>query len=238
MRIMLIEPGELPPKDLAEKEEYSKFICSHGTTLQFTTAKISLIPPKDFSMFSFYMPGVVTKVKEAEEEGYDAVIIDCFTDSGLESCKITAGIPVIGPAETSLHLSCLLADRFGMITPMEEGIPFHWRQAGNYGLADRIISIRAINMSPDEISNNKDKAEKRLLTLAREMVTEGAQLILVGCMGIFPSLGIGSADKLSKKGIAPFIDPLSITLKTAEMLISLSLRQSKIAFPNTASLLY
>ncbi|MBN2062753.1 MAG: hypothetical protein JW882_20290 [Deltaproteobacteria bacterium] len=237
MRIMFIEPGDFPAEHLAEKEKYAKSFCAQNTTLLLSFAEVSLIPPSDFSMFSFYLPGVIKMVREAEKEGYDAVIIDCFTDAGLESCKITSNIPVLGPAETSLHLSCLLADRFGVITPMDEGIPFHWRQARNYGLSDRIASIKALNMPLEEISSRKEKAEERLLLLSDDFLREGAQLILVGCMGIFPALGPGSAERLSKRLGAPFIDPLSATLKTAEMLVNLNLHQSKIAFPNTAGLI-
>jgi allantoin racemase len=236
LRIMLIGPGDFSPEELAVKEQYAKSVCSPGTTPVLTLAETSSPPPKDFSMFSYYVPGILQKVKEAEREGYDAVIIDCFTDTGLEPAKIAANIPIVGPAEASLHLSCLLADKFGQITPMDKGIPFHWRQATNYGLADRITSIKAVNMSLQEIGDRKDKAEARLLSLAEEMIEEGAQLVLVGCMGIFPALGIGSVRKLSEKAGAPFIDPLSVTLKTAEILASLNLCQSKLAFPHTIQL--
>jgi len=236
LRIMLIEPGAFSPEELAVKEEYAKSICSPRTTPVLLLADISSPPPRDFSMFSLYVDSILQRVKKAEKEGYDAVIIDCFTDVGLEPAKIAANIPIVGPAESSLHIACLLADKFGWITPMDEGVPFHWRQAKNYGLADHITSIKPVNISLAAFHDSKDEAEAKLNRLAREMVNEGAQLILIGCTGILPAMGVGSARKLSKKLDIMIIDPLAVALKTAEMLASLDLCQSKLAFPKTAQL--
>jgi allantoin racemase len=236
LQIMLIEPGDFSPEELAVKEEYAKSVCSPGTTPVLILAEISSPPPKDFSMFSLYVPGILRRIKEAEKEEYDAVIIDCFTDAGLEPAKITANIPIVGPAESSLHLSCLLADKFGFITPMDEGIPFHWRQVKNYGLADRITSIKAVNMSLLEFDTKRDEAEAQLIKLAREMLSEGAQLVIVGCTGMLPALGIGSARRLSERLGITIVDPLAVALRTAEMLASLNLCQSSLAFPKTGRL--
>ena len=236
MKIMLIELGEFYPGELAMKEQYARSVCFTDTIPVLKLIEVSSPLPDDFSRFGLYVPGILRRVKEAEQEEYDAVMIDCFTDSGIESAKIAANIPVVGPAESSLHLSCLLADKFGWITPGDEGVAFHWRQVNNYGLADRITSIKALNMSLPDIFNKKDKAEEKLLKLARELVHDGAQQVLIGCTGILPALGTGSANKLSHMVGVTIIDPFAIALKTAEILVSLNLCQSKLAFPGTANL--
>jgi allantoin racemase len=235
MKIMLIELGEFYPGELAMKEKYARSVCSTGTIPVLKLIEVSSPLPDNFSRFGLYVPGIIRRVKEAEQEEYDAVTIDCFTDSGIESAKIAANIPVVGPAESSLHLSCLLADKFGWITPGDEGIAFHWRQVNNYGLADRITSIKGLNMSLPDVFSKKDEAEKKLVKLARELVHDGAQQVLIGCTGILPALGIGSANKLSHMVGVTIIDPFAIALKTAEILVSLNLCQSKLAFPGTAN---
>jgi len=230
---MLVELGEFYPRELATKEAYARSVCSPGTTVVLRLVEVSPHLPDDFSRFSLYPPAILQRVKEAEKEGFDAVLIDCFTDSGLEAAKIAAKIPVVGPAESSLHISCLLADKFGWIIPMDEGIPFHWRQVRNYGVADRITSIKGLNLSLLEIHGKKDNAKTKLVGLAQELLGSGAQLISIGCTGILPALGIGSAKELSKKLGVTVIDPLAIALKTAEMLVSLDLQQSSLAYPKT-----
>ena len=235
MKIMFVELGEFYPGEIAIKEQYAKSVCFPDTTPIFKLVEVSSPLPDNFSRFSLYVPGILRRVKEAEEEEYDAVIIDCFTDSGVESAKIAANIPVIGPAESSLHLSCLLADKFGWITPMDEGVSFHWRQVNNLGLADRITSIKALNISLPDVFSKKDEPEEKIIRLTRELVNDGAQQILIGCTGISPALGVDSANNLSRILNVPIIDPFVIALKTAETLASLKLSQSKLAFSGTAN---
>jgi len=107
MKIMLIELGEFYPGELAIKEQYAKSVCLVDTTTVLKVVEAPSPLPDNFSRFGLYVPGILNRVKEAEQEEYDAVTVDCFTDSGIESAKIAANIPVVGPAESSLHLSCL-----------------------------------------------------------------------------------------------------------------------------------
>jgi allantoin racemase len=230
---MMIEVGSFTPEEIKRREDYAKSFCSPSTKILMVSAEVTPPIPNDFSMFSLLVPGILHRVKEAETEGLDAVVIDCCTDSGLEAAKMIVNIPVIGPVESSLHVACMLADKFGWITPMDAGIPFHWRQAKAYGLPDRVMSIRAVNIDSNEYHDRKDEVEKKLTNLVREMKEDGAQLIFIGCTAIGPNMGIGSIEKLSKKLNITIIDPVGIMLRVAEMMVALKLLQSKIAFPSS-----
>jgi allantoin racemase len=234
MKILILEPGAFTPEDMAMKEEYAKTLCSEGTSLKLVLIEPAFVPPPDFSSFSLYIPGILQEIKKTEKEKFDAVIIDCFTDTGLEPAKIAAHIPVVAPGEASMHFACLLADKFGMITPMAEGIPFHNRQVNNYGLAEHLVSIKPLNMEFAGLRQKKAELERKVTQLSREMVAEGAQAVVVGCTVTFPALGVGSAAKISKKLGIVLIDPLAIAMRTAEMMVHLNLIQSNLAFPKTA----
>ena len=49
----------------------------------------------------------MVKVRAAEAEGMDAVIIDCMADPGLDPARELASIPIIGPAQAAMHLAAL-----------------------------------------------------------------------------------------------------------------------------------
>ncbi|MDI7276270.1 MAG: aspartate/glutamate racemase family protein, partial [Anaerolineae bacterium] len=68
-------------------------------------------------------PGVLSRAIEAEREGIDAVIIGCMDDPGLHAAREAVRIPVVGPAEASMHLAAMLAHRFSIITTRSEDIP-------------------------------------------------------------------------------------------------------------------
>jgi allantoin racemase len=231
MNIMMIEVGLFPPEEMKRRENYAKSLCSPNTNIKMVLAEAASALRYDFSMFPLLVPDILNRVNAAETEGFDAVIIDCVTDSGLEAAKMLSRIPVLGPSETSLHLSCLLADKLGWIVPTEACIPFHWRQAKNYGLSDRITIIQAVNMNFLEYFERKTELESKLRKIAKDMKSNGAQSIFIGCTAIGPNLGVGSIRKLSEELGIPILDPVGITIRTAEMMVELHLSHSKLTFP-------
>ena len=51
---------------------------------------------------AFAAPELVKEAIRAEQDGFDAIVIYCFSDVGLAAVRENVRIPVIGPGETSL----------------------------------------------------------------------------------------------------------------------------------------
>jgi len=62
-------------------------------------------------------PEVLRLVKEAEEEGCDAVIIWCGGDPAIDAARELVNIPVIGPGESMRVLASMLGKKPCRITP-------------------------------------------------------------------------------------------------------------------------
>ena len=231
MKIMLIQPGTFSKEEVNAREEYAKSVCSAGTTILMRSLAEPSNVPLYFPTLNALVPGIINRVEEAKKEHCHAVVIDCVVDAGLEASKSISDMPIIGPFETSMHVACLLADKFGLIIPREESIPSCWRLAVAHGMSERISSIKALDIPFLSFRDKKDEVETRLTQLARESISKGAQLIIVGCTSLFPALGIGSAEKLMNKLGIVIIDIIGLSLKVAEMLVNLKLRPSKLAFP-------
>lgn len=231
MKIMLIQPGSFSQEEVKAREEYAKSVCLPSTKIVTAPVEEPSTFPTHFPLFEVLVPGVLERVKQAGKEKCDAVVVDCFSDVALEAAKTIAHIPIIGPFETSLHVASLLADRFGIVLPREEGIPSCLRLASAYGMAERIASVKAFNIPFLEFRERKGEVEAKLAKLAKESVREGAQLMIMGCTALFPAMGIGSAEKLSKKLGIMLIDVIGLSLRMAEILVELNLSHSKLAFP-------
>ena len=54
---------------------------------------------------------ILPLVKQANDEGYDAVILACFSDPGLDAAKEISKIPVIGIEESTLHMAAMLGHK-------------------------------------------------------------------------------------------------------------------------------
>jgi Asp/Glu/hydantoin racemase len=45
----------------------------------------------------YNLPSTIDAVADAERQGYDAVVIACFSDTGVEAARELVSIPVLGP---------------------------------------------------------------------------------------------------------------------------------------------
>ena len=69
--------------------------------------------------------GVLNKIMQAADQGYDAVAIGCFLDPAMQEAREVVSIPVIGLGETSMLMACMYGYKFS-------GIAFHAKQAQYY----------------------------------------------------------------------------------------------------------
>jgi allantoin racemase len=173
--------------------------------------------------------GGILKKLAAVQDQYDAMIIGCAGDPGLAAARELASIPVIGPIEASFHLACLLGESFAMVTVLESIIPAIWRSLRDYGLEHKCASVRAIDFPVLEMHKDPAGVAQALLRESREAVEEdGAASIVMGCM----SMAFMLVDESIQKELgAPIINPAKVSVKTAELLVSLGLKQSRVTYP-------
>lgn len=69
------------------------------------------------------IPPTLDLVRKANRERFDAILIACFSDPGLEAAKEISEIPVIGIEESALHMAAMLGAKFSILTPRKERIP-------------------------------------------------------------------------------------------------------------------
>ena len=178
------------------------------------------------------IPDILTKVVQAAEEGLDAVIIDCMDDPGLYAARELVSIPVVGPAQASMHLAAMLGHRFSVVTILDGDIPAVEDLAARYGLSSRLASVRAFNIPVLALADDIEVTVKAFLDLSERVVREDqAHVIVPGCTGL---AGLASRIQagLAERGCeVPVLDPPSVALKLAESLVDLGLSHSKRTYP-------
>jgi allantoin racemase len=173
------------------------------------------------------LPDTIAKIMQAEREGADAVIIDCMGDPGMGAGREVTSIPVLGPAQTSMHLAALLAHSFSVITVLDAVVPLLDDLAKRYGLSDKLASIRSVDIPVLEL----DDHERMMNALTEESVKaieeDGAHAIVFGCTGM---RGCADAlrERLTARGYSgiPVIDPVVAAFKIAEAIVDLGLAPS------------
>ena len=172
---------------------------------------------------AYAIPPTLELVKKANQEGYDAVILACFSDPGLEAAKEISHIPVVGIEESTLHMAAMLGAKFCILTPRKERIASKKTHVHKHGLDYFLASVRSLDLSVAETDAEPEKTKKRVLEVSQKAVEEdGAEVIILGCAGM-----AGYAEEIEKKLRVKVLDPSAVALKVAEAMADLGLTQSK-----------
>jgi allantoin racemase len=160
---------------------------------------------------------------------YDAAIIGCAGDPGLAPARELAEIPIIAPFESSISVASMLGDKFSIITILDSIVPAIRRTLRDYGVEHKCASVRVINFNVLDMIGNREKVARAFLKEAKSVAEkDGASSIILGCM----TMAFLLVDEAVNGRIEiPIINPAKISIKVAEMLVSLGLKQSRASYP-------
>jgi allantoin racemase len=182
------------------------------------------------------VPDILNRVVQAEQAGADAVIIDCMADPGLYAARELVNIPVVGPAQASMHLAAMLSHRFSVLSVFDHHIPAVEDQAARYGLAAKLASVRAFNIPVLALHEDDETTMQTLIELSEQTVRiDGAHVVIPGCTGL-AGLAAQIQAGLAERGWAvPVLDPPMVALKLAESLVDMGYAPSKRTYPRPPS---
>jgi len=167
----------------------------------------------------------------AEEEGYDAVIMDTTSDSGLYALRSRLSIPVIAPGLVAFHVAGILGKRFSIVCYLDAHKHFYEKGIETYHLRELCASIRASNVVPDYetlFGDGADEEFEQLTETARRAIEEdGADCIVLASTTMAQVEGYMAA-----RLPVPVINPGPVAIKFTESLLQLGLSHSKVAFPS------
>jgi allantoin racemase len=173
------------------------------------------------------LPDTIAKILQAERDGADAVVIDCMGDPGMGAGREVTSIPVLGPAQTSMHVAALLAHSFSVVTVLDSVVPLIHDLAKKYGLNEKLASIRVVNIPVLDLDDHARMMDGLFEQSVKALDEDGAHAIVFGCTGMR-----GCAEALQARlaeagydGI-PVIDPVVTAFKIAEALVDLGLAPS------------
>jgi allantoin racemase len=163
-------------------------------------------------------------VRQANQEGYDAILLACFSDPGIDAAREISEIPVLGIEETTLHVAAMTGHKFSMATAFKRHIPTRELHVRKLGFESSYASTFAVEMTVLEMDADPERAKERVLQLAREAVArDGAEVIVLGCAGL-----AGYAEDIEQELGTVVLDPTSVAFKVAEAIADLGLRHSKL----------
>ncbi|HEX9016358.1 MAG TPA: aspartate/glutamate racemase family protein [Chloroflexota bacterium] len=169
------------------------------------------------------IPEMLKLVQKAPGQGYDGVVIACFSDPGLDAARELVDIPVVGIQEASMYLAASLGSYFGVLTTLERRVPVRRRYADSLGLGEKMVATPVLNIPVAETVGSLERMKSVAIAKGREAIAQGAEVLILGCAG----LGDWSREIQRELGV-PIIDPNAAGLKLAESLVDLGLCHSKV----------
>ena len=227
MRIaVIVASGGMDEAVCEDRRRYLQGVVSPGTEI----AMIPNPPPDPATWVSEYEPEwppyfVAERAVEVERAGFDAGVIWCGDDPGLEAARERVRIPIVGPSEASLSIARQLGGRFSIVTSAGPEARVH-RRVWNSKLASMLASVEILDIAAEAIRSDLTATRGAMVRAIEAARASGAHSIVLGCMAMY-----GMARDLSAELGLPVIDGGEAAVMTAEMLVRLGLSHSKLAFP-------
>lgn len=234
MRLLYILPGSLSRTELGVREIERRRGILQRLAAPGTEVGITDVPDGPTSIESAYeeylsVPGTLQRVQAAERDGYDAAIVGCFGDPGVDAARELVEMCVVGPAEASMLFACTLGHSFSVITVLESVVAPLRHLAHRIGVAQKVASVRGVDIPVLDLGKDRARSVGRMIALGRRAVDEdGADALVLGCM----SMGFLQAhEEIAAETGVPVVNPVYAALKMAEALRGAGLRHSKRAYP-------
>ena len=115
---------------------------------------------------------------------YDAYVIACYSDPGLEDCRGLISKPVFGMQESAVRTAVSLGGKFGVLALSDDSIRRHLCYINNLGFHDQLAAELPLNITVDEAANASDTVEK-VVAAGRQLIDEyDVGAVILGCAGM------------------------------------------------------
>lgn len=175
-------------------------------------------------------PDVLRLCREAEEEGCDAIFINCYGDPAVRAAREYVNIPVFGGFEPSLFLCMGLADNIAIITVMKNVLPMLEGNTARAHFDGRVCCVRSIDIPVEDLKQH-DKVVAALVEESVKAINEnGAQAVSLGCTAMVDVAEDVQAALKERGYEIPVIEAAQAAVMLLEVEARMHLLQSRITY--------
>lgn len=158
--------------------------------MRFPMRGVRGVEPFYYSLTNCVGQGMVyPQLVNAEREGFDAAILICCTDPMLSQIRTAVDIPVIGLAEATLHMANMMGGKVGFISFTPQTAYDAENMIDKYGLRQKSVGVVTmpdletgwLPQTLDDPPATVERTIEHLTVPARELISRGAEAIVIGC---------------------------------------------------------
>ena len=170
------------------------------------------------------VPSLLARLKQAEEDGIDGVVVACFDDPGIGACREVFSGPVLGICEAAVKAASMISTSFSVVTTLLRSVPVIEELIHGYGLAHRCRRVRSAAIPvlalEEPGSGAREKVRDEILRAVKE---DNCEAVVLGCAGM-----ADLTEWLTEETGVPVIDGVTVATRMIEALVGCGLKTSKI----------
>ncbi|MCY1128026.1 aspartate/glutamate racemase family protein [Frigidibacter sp. RF13] len=221
MRILVVNPNTTT--SMTEKiGAAARRVASEGTDILAVNSTSGPESIEGFYDEAMSLAGMFTVIRTTPD--YDAVVIACFDDTGLDAARCLTDKPVIGIGEAGYHMASMIANKFSVVTTLARSVPALEHNLHRYGLMARCSRVRSSEVAVLELEHPGSDACNRISAeIGRAVAEDRAEAIVLGCAGM-----ADLADALAKEHGLPVLDGVTCAVGLAEAMVRMRIRTSRL----------
>ena len=229
-RVLVLVPFALDEAAIANRRQQTAEVALRpGVVFDYrpvTAGPTAFMSPHDWVLMdiALFEAGL-----SAQDDGYDAVVIDTVSDSGADALRSVLDIPVLAPGRASLLFALSLGRKFGILAQWEPALARYRKVLDEWGLRYHCAGVEHFDTPPDFAALLGDKAEETLPKMEAaclRLVDAGADVICLGSTTMHQA-----HHYLTEQLSVPIVNPGPLSYKLIESFLALGLTQSRRAYP-------
>jgi allantoin racemase len=226
--------GNYPEPEYSRRRD--KILSYSGGDLEMGVIRV---PPSPYQAgfggdgASTLVPVFVEAFRQAEAEGYEAVIPLGVLDIGVEAGRHAVNIPVIGTLESVLHVASFLGRRIGLISYSENLLPVLSGLVGKYGFTTQVVGYAHVGTELTGLASASDRLQNLFIAEARALErTHQVDVIVSAGISLCP-LHIDRLELERQLGL-PVVEAIGAPIQMAAAVTRLNARHSRKTWPASA----
>jgi len=221
MRILLVNPNTTAGMT-TNIAAAARRVAAPGTEIVALTSTQGPASIEGYYDEAMSLAGLLQAVREAEH--YDAVIIACFDDTGLDALRCLTDKPVVGIGEAGYRMAAMLSNKFSVVTTLARSVPALEHNLMRYGMERQCQRVRSSEVAVLELEHANPGAYQKIEDeISRAILEDRAEAIVLGCAGM-----ADLARAMSERFGVPVLDGLACAVGLCESMVRLGLRTSRV----------
>ena len=229
MRIKIINPDYgMTENEIAERLILLKQAAGRDVELSMQCLQTSHVYLDSMLDAALAGPEIIRMAIDAEAQGYDAVVLYCFSDPAVDACREVLKIPVVGGGQAACLSAMMVSRQFGILLSQSKRVPEKYQFLYQTGISfERVCGIVGADHDGDLSCCQESVMLSRLEAAGRTLIEDcGAQAIVLGCLSF-----LGKAAELSTRLGVPVIDSAIASVVMAVACVRMKLQTSPVSYP-------